>query len=193
MASSSGSFNMESIMALLSPDERTRIREEVEKKALDKVLDTPCPFCWGKVNIPVELSDQIWCEDCGDSCNRIACLHCVREWLQLNVKPEDREDRKHLICEKPIYTRRLNARTAYSVKEHLIDLMDKYYPETVECKCGFRGTRRELRNHSRDATCPKSIWKCPGCEFRGVPSVYITHTQTCSRLKNHQVYNYDFF
>jgi RecJ-like exonuclease len=177
-------FDMRGMLSFLPPDQRKSITAQIEKATADRFMSNPCLICQGTVSIPVSMSEEVWCEDCGDSSNRIACLHCIREWLELNKRPEERQHRKHLICNRMINTTTMNARKSYRVEEDIIDLLDKHYPMETDCKCGFKGTRREMRMHTSNATCPKSTWKCPLCDFRGVPSAYVIHTQNCSRIKS---------
>lgn len=188
-------FNGESsqvndMLDLLSLEERREIMDVIQKKALERLDTTICPICQDVVGIPVKLTDYVFCEDCGDRSNRISCLHCIRNWLQLNKAPIDRlPEIKHLICDKVIETRRLNAVMCYEVDQSLIDCLDKYKPRDVVCKCGFTSSRRDVYTHIKTAKCPLSIYKCPGCEFRGLPSEYILHTQKCSSL-DHSRRNY---
>ena len=176
------------MLSFLSLEKRKEILHEIELSVVDRLMNHVCPICHTTINIPVSMTPEIWCTECGDTSNRIACLHCVREWLELNKKPEDRQYRKHLICPKTINTPVMNAKKSYKIEEGLIDLLDKYHPTEMECKCGFKGTRREVRGHSINATCPKSTWKCPACEYRGNPSSYILHTQSCNRLRDLIIY-----
>jgi len=172
------------MLSLLTIEQRRNVQNDLEKTLVEKLNNMNCMICLGDINIPVILSKDIYCQDCGDRSNAIACLHCVREWLQLNTVTQNRSSVKHLICDKIIDTYYLNASSSYKVDEKLIDMLDKYKPGNFTCKCGLQGSRRELRNHTKSAECALGIWKCPCCNFRGKSSEYIRHTQKCMYINN---------
>lgn len=188
-------FNGESsqvndMLGLLSLEQRRKFTQEIEKAAMDRLGEYNCPICHENVGIPVKLTEYVFCTDCGDQSNRIACLHCTRTWLELNKPPVDRKPQiKHIICDKLIDPSRLNAAMCYEVDLSLIDRLDKYEPREVVCKCGFKSSRRDVYTHIKTAKCPLSVYKCPGCQFRGLPSEYILHTHKCSSL-DHSRRNY---
>lgn len=152
-----------------------------EKIKLDNIIDKICPFCSNEINIPVTLSNEIFCSDCGDTSKPFACYRCVREWLQLNVNPKERNSRKHLYCPKIIDTRSIIK--SYTIRQDLINILDKHVPKLVKCDCGFEEIRHRVKDHMTNGSCSLSIWKCPGCNFRGNPSNYIIHTQKCIYIK----------
>ena len=172
------------IFYLLSPEDRRLLTVDIENKVMKRIINTPCHICLGTINIPVMMNSEIFCVDCGDISNCIACLHCVREWLQLNLPPNERHPVKHLLCDKTIDTIHLNAQRSYEIDDTLMYLLDKHYIDKVNCKCEFSGSRRQLLTHIKNGECTRSIWKCPACEFRGIYSKYILHTQNCKHIKN---------
>jgi hypothetical protein len=161
------------LFTLLSLEERT----DIENRAVKSVFDRVCPICHDAITIPVRLNrPYIHCEDCGDESGAVACLMCVRQWLQLNIPHNMRTPVKHLICQRMIPDR-LNAAMAYTIDYKLMELLDKNHPISCVCECGISFDKRSnYHTHKTNYTCPKSIYKCRFCEFRGVSSDYIKHT-----------------
>lgn len=175
---------MQRLLEHLSSEEK----EEIRQKAIAKISSYTCPICLENVKIPVRLkTPHVHCSDCGDSRTAIGCLRCVRTWLELNKPSCERQVRYHLICKKPIDTKRLKSSNSYTIDMNLLHDLDQYCSRVVTCECGSEFNKRiDMYTHMKDGTCPESYLPCPikGCSFYGKTPDIMKHlySNSCQKL-----------
>jgi hypothetical protein len=153
-----------------------KIIEEHEFRVAEKISKQICNICLDTIIIPVTLNKDIFCNDCGEENAALCCLNCTRKWLQLNKPNYDRTPVKHLICNKQINTKFLNANRSYTIDHKLIKLIDEYFPKKIICDCKKEyDSRQDFYQHIGDGTCELSTFKCRFCNFRGKTAEIIRH------------------
>jgi hypothetical protein len=152
------------------------INTSTEQIISNKMSNMICKICYDNIQIPVLLTKNIFCEDCGDECAGVCCLSCTRKWLQLNTPNNIRKPIKHLICDKWIDTNNLNAKKSYTVDQTLIKLLDIHNPKEIICECKKKyKSRKDFYYHMGDGTCELSTFKCRFCNFRGRTAEIVRH------------------
>lgn len=162
-------------------------KDIIIQKIVNEFNEKKCLICHDNIKIPVTLNSYIFCEECGDSKLSMVCLDCARSYLQLNITKVNRSNNiKHLICQKNINPKNLNAKYSYYIENELIDILDKYPQQKLICSCNkVFYLHNELYNHKKNGTCSNSYFKCPFCGFYGKSYEFIQHMSklSCNKMK----------
>lgn len=141
-----------------------------------------CAICKEYVRVPVRFK----CFPCDrnvyePTCNSVlrVCMHCAREYLQLNQPRHKRAPWKRcLLCHEQTSPALLNAKTAYE-KDYLLMSLDKR--TDIPCPyddCIFQGNQNELDRHMR-MECPYRITFCNNCRLFYVSEQWTSHRDVC--------------
>lgn len=133
-------------------------------------MNVICSICHDNVRVPVRFT----CFPCKNepgrpSCNSITriCLHCAREYLQLNKKRSDRiSSRKCITCPATVRCSNLQAITSYEKDFFMMahDPHNQYSCFHDKQGCDFQGTQNQLDHHLQ-TECRFRIISCRLCKL----------------------------
>jgi hypothetical protein len=174
---------------VLTPQQEGEIIESIKNLAITNVASKICGICQKPVSIPVLLSGNLECRDCGQ---QIYCLRCVRTYFQMNMSGPERTETKHVICQSVVNTRKLNANNSYRILIDIMNALDEkdaksevppVFNCTGQCTQTF-SSRKALHNHMRNGTCPESFYFCIFCSHAFKPTEFIVHMSRLNQLTN---------
>lgn len=149
------------------------LKDSDDDEGLDQIHDKfKCVICHDVVQVPTRLLCPAG--QGPDSCRTIACLRCLRNYLNLSKPPNYRGVAKCLICHAEIACGAEICHKIYRVVDDIFDIMDEAvstYKPAFKCRtCGKQCTSQQnLWRHFRDE-CPDSTTCCkhPGCNKWGL-------------------------
>lgn len=171
------------------------LKEQAKREAFLEILsENECPICHEIIEIPttpIKIFPCMLPTKDGQSHKWSACLHCLREYLQLNKSREERtETRRCLYCDARVQLHELRGASDIYEIDHermrQLTILAKNAGHKFVCKCGFSTSdQHELWHHRRDEAgdkrCPLAYVQCGwmGCYARVLYQDLKAHMRTC--------------